>query len=107
MSTESTIVKKDNAGALSTINLRDDSGRGTEELRSDDDAVFDKFVLCVGANASETLHFPSNGACFACTTLSTDGKGGDLGQLVAFWTPRGVLRCYCPILIRALEQGIF
>ena len=36
MSTESTIVKKDNAGALSTINLRADSGRGTEELRSDD-----------------------------------------------------------------------
>ena len=32
MSTESTIVKKDNAGALSTINLRADSGRGTEEL---------------------------------------------------------------------------
>ena len=36
MSTESTIVKKDNAGALSTINLRADSGRGTEELKSDD-----------------------------------------------------------------------
>ena len=36
MSTESTIVKKDNAGALSTINLRADSGKGTEELRSDD-----------------------------------------------------------------------
>ena len=36
MSTESTIVKKDSAGALSTINLRADSGKGTEELRSDD-----------------------------------------------------------------------
>ena len=36
MSTESTIVKKDNAVALSTINLRADSGRGTEELKSDD-----------------------------------------------------------------------
>ena len=36
MSTESTIVKKDNAGALSTINLRADSGKGTEEMQSSD-----------------------------------------------------------------------
>ena len=30
------IQKKNSAGALSTINLRADSGRGTEELKSDD-----------------------------------------------------------------------
>ena len=29
-------VAKNNAGALQTISLRADSGRGTEELRSDD-----------------------------------------------------------------------
>ena len=37
MSTNSAqVAKKDNAGALSTINLRNDSGRGAEEIKSDD-----------------------------------------------------------------------
>ena len=37
MSTNSAkVAKKDNAGALSTINLRNDSGRGSEEIKSDD-----------------------------------------------------------------------
>jgi hypothetical protein len=30
------LAKKDSAGALSTINLRNDSGRGAEEIKSDD-----------------------------------------------------------------------
>ena len=30
------VVKKNSAGQLATINLRADSGRGTEEIKSDD-----------------------------------------------------------------------
>ena len=33
---EKEVVKKNSAGSLATINLRSDSGRGTEEIRSDD-----------------------------------------------------------------------
>ena len=36
MADTNAITKKDNAGALSTINLRGDSGRGSEEIKSDD-----------------------------------------------------------------------
>jgi len=36
MANTNAMTKKDNAGALSTINLRGDSGRGSEEIRSDD-----------------------------------------------------------------------
>ena len=34
MSTQ--VVKKNSAGALAAVNLRADSGRGAEEIRSDD-----------------------------------------------------------------------
>ena len=34
--TNANIAKKNSAGALSTINLRNDSGRGAEEIKSDD-----------------------------------------------------------------------
>ena len=30
------VVQKNSAGSLATINLRGDSGKGTEEIRSDD-----------------------------------------------------------------------
>ncbi len=33
---ESQVAKKANAGALATINLRADSGKGAEEIKSDD-----------------------------------------------------------------------
>ena len=33
---ESQVTKKANAGALATINLRADSGKGAEEIKSDD-----------------------------------------------------------------------
>jgi hypothetical protein len=36
MANTNAMTKKDNAGALSTINLRGDSGRGSEEIKSDD-----------------------------------------------------------------------
>ena len=36
MKTESSLTKKDNAGALSTIDLRKDSGRGTQEIKTED-----------------------------------------------------------------------
>ena len=36
MANTNAMTNKDNAGALSTINLRGDSGRGSEEIKSDD-----------------------------------------------------------------------
>jgi hypothetical protein len=36
MANTNAMTKKDSAGALSTINLRGDSGRGSEEIKSDD-----------------------------------------------------------------------
>ena len=36
MKTESSLAKKGNAGALSTIDLRKDSGRGSQEIKTED-----------------------------------------------------------------------
>jgi hypothetical protein len=41
MANTNAMTKKDNAGALSTINLRGDSGRGSEEIKSDDMSYVD------------------------------------------------------------------
>ena len=61
------VVKKNSAGQLATINLRADSGRGTEEIRSDD--VSTPILKILHQDGHEIL-IVGSGGCLSLSSLA-------------------------------------